>query len=229
MDTLNTISLLVALAGVTGTIAGVAGTVYFGRKSISSQKEIVSLQLKSASLHDELVSLQKRMKRFEWPDVELGVKYLHRVVSDKFSPDCILTISAPGGIVANLFVTHHPEILPIYTAITLKESDSRSLDFATDHHLLTTAKWKILIPDAILRHKEKRILILDGSVITGDAMSYLLDLLKNEGFKRENILAAALVSTEVAIDSRKGPDVYWTSVPDSHYYMPWGHLMGPGY
>ena len=169
------------------------------------------------------------MKRFEWADVEIGVKELHNVISSRFSPDCILTISAPGGIVSNLFVTHHSEILPIYTAITLKESDSRSLDFATDHHLLTTAKWKILIPDAILRHKEKRVLILDGSVITGDAMSYLLRLLEDEGFKRTHLLTAALVSTEVAIESKKGPDVHWASVPDSHYYMPWGHLMGPGY
>lgn len=189
-------------------LAGLVGTIYFGLRS---------------------TRLARRLRRFEWGDVEVGVKHLAKEVSARFEPDIIFTISAPGGIVSNLFVTYRQELTPVYVGITLKKGDSRSLDFATDHYVLATSKWRIAVPEALLRHHDKKILILDGSVVTGDAMTSLVDLLLQRKFVRTNILTAALITTEVACRSEKGPDVYWLRVPDFEIYLPWGHLMGPGY
>lgn len=201
MDLFSIISFAVGLAGL-------AGTVYFGLKS---------------------TRLVRRLRRFEWGDVEVGVKHLAKEVGTRMEPDAILTISAPGGIVSNLFVTHRQELIPVYIGITLKKNDRRSLQFATDYYVLSTSKWRIAIPEALLRSIEKKILILDCSVVTGDAMTSLVNLLAERGFERASILTAALITTEVALRSEKGPDVYWLSVPDFDIYLPWGHLMGPGY
>lgn len=201
MDPITIISFAVG-------IAGLVGTIHFGLKS---------------------TNLQRRLRRFEWGDVEVGVKYLAKEVGDRFKPDLIFTISAPGGIVSNLFVTYRQELTPVYIGITLKKGDSRSLAFATDHFVLSTSKWRIAVPESLLRHHDKKILILDGSVVTGDALTNLVSLLEQRGFQRENILTAALITTEVACRSDKGPDVYWLRVPDFDLYLPWGHMMGPGY
>ena len=200
-------NLITAISFLVG-IAGLAGTIYFGQRS---------------------TNLQRRLRRFEWGDVEVGVKHLAKEVSDRFEPDLIFTISAPGGIVSNLFVTYRQELTPVYIGITLKKDDSRSLAFANDHYVLSTSKWRIAVPEALLRHHDKKILILDGSVVIGDAMTSLVNLLIQRGFERTNILTAALITTEVACRSDKGPDVYWLRVPDFDLYLPWGHLMGPGY
>lgn len=201
MDSLYLISLVIG-------VAGLIGTLYFGLKS---------------------AYLQRKIRRFEWDDVEIGVKHLNKEISSKFNPELILTISAPGAIVTNLFVTHRSEITPVYVGITLHKEDPRSLSFTTDHHIIITSKWRIAVPNALLRHKEKRLLVLDGSVITGDAMGNLLNLLKENGFDRNNLLTASLITTDVALRAGKGPDIYWRSVPDCEIYMPWGHLIGPGY
>jgi hypoxanthine phosphoribosyltransferase len=201
MDVFNIISLAIG-------VAGLFGTLYFGLKS---------------------VYLQRKIRRFEWEDVEVGVRHLNNEISSRFNPELILTISAPGAIVANLFVTHRSKITPVYVGITLHKEDSRSLSFTTDHHIITTSKWRIAVPNALLRHKDKRLLVLDGSVITGDAMSNLLKLLTENGFDRNYVLTASLITTDVALRAGKGPDIYWHNVPDCEIYMPWGHLIGPGY
>ncbi len=60
-------------------------------------------------------------------------------------------------------------------------------------------------------------------------MDNLLKLLKESGFDRNNILTACLITTDVALSADQGPDIYWHNVPDCEVYMPWGHLIGPGY
>ena len=201
MDVLNVVSLAVGFAGLIGTL-------YFGLKSNA---------------------LQRKLRRFEWDDVEDGVRYLNREITKRFDPELILTISAPGAIVTNLFVTHRSKITPVYIGITLQREDPRTLSFTTDHHIIATSKWRIAVPNALLRHREKKLLVLDGSVITGDAMDNILRLLKESGFDRNNILTACLITTDVALRAGKGPDIYWRNVPDCEVYMPWGHLIGPGY
>jgi hypothetical protein len=177
MAYLNVLSLVLGMAGLMGTL-------YFGMKSIY---------------------LQRKIRRFEWDDVEIGVKHLNKEISRRFVPELILTISAPGAIVTNLFVTHRSEITPVYVGITLHKEDPRSLSFTTDHHIITTSKWRIAVPNTLLRHK----------VVNG--------------FDRSNVITASLIPTDVALRAGKGPDVYWRNVPDCEVYMPWGHLIGPGY
>jgi hypoxanthine phosphoribosyltransferase len=201
MDLFNVVSLIVGLVGL-------GGTLYFGLKS---------------------TKLQKRLRRFEWSDVEIGVKYLAKKAKTLPDPDIILTISAPGGIVASLFVIHRPELTPLYSGITLKKDDPRSLALQVDHHILATSKWRIAIPEALLRNKDSRVLVFDDAVVTGDAMSNVLNLLTERGFARAKVTTAALITTDAAIRSEKGPDLYWLNVSDFDVYLPWGHMMGPGY
>jgi hypoxanthine phosphoribosyltransferase len=201
MDAINIISFVIG-------VAGLIGTLYFGLKSNA---------------------LQRKLRRFEWNDVEDGVQHLNKEITKRFDPELILTISAPGAIVTNLFVTHRSTLTSVYIGITLHREDPRTLSFTTDHHIITTSKWRIAVPNALLRHRDKKLLVLDGAVITGDAMDNLLKLLKESGFDRNNILTACLITTDVALRADKEPDIYWRNVPDCEVYMPWGHLIGPGY
>jgi len=204
MDIYKILSIVSSLVG----LVGLGGTVYFGL---------------------EARKLQKRLRRFEWSDVEVGVKQLVRKVKGQLDPDIILTISALGAIVAGLFIVHRPELTPLYSGITLKKADERLASFQVDHHILVTSKWKIAIPEAFLRQKGKKVLVFDDAVVTGDAMSNVLNLLIERGFTRANLVTAALIATDAAIRSEKGPDAYWLKVDNSDLYFPWGNIMGPGY
>ena len=126
--------------------------------------------------------LQRRLRRFEWSDVEIGVKHLVKEVKGRSEIDIILAFSAPGAIVANFFVAQRPELIPIYGGITLRRSDHRLMPLQVDHHVLSTSKWKIAIPESFLRQKDRRVLVIDDAVVTGDAMSNVLNLLVERGF-----------------------------------------------
>lgn len=203
MDTSTIVSIVSIIIGILGTV----GTVYFGMKSLR---------------------LEQRIRRFDWDDISIGIKSLNNKIFHEFRPEIVLSISGPGSIISNLLLAQTSNYAPLYVGISKKVSES--FDCLPNYkHSISTSKWITYIPDELFNFKNRRVLICEDCVLSGDTMSQLVNVLVNNGFRRENILTMSLFVTEVAISSNKGPDIYWYKLPDSEFYLPWGKSLGRGY
>ena len=201
MDWINVVSIVVG-------ILGLIGTLYFGIKSRR---------------------LTEKIRKFDWIDIEAGVKYLNRRVARKFQPDIIVTTSAgSASIVANLFIANTEKFIPFYSGISKKIDDEFTHEPKCKQFYMTS-RWKTYIPDEVFQHKNARVLILDDVTLSGDTLARLIELLVKNGVKRENIFSASLFATDMSITGNRAPDVYWYRISDTHFYFPWGKSTGKGY
>ncbi len=201
MDLITFISIMIG-------ILGIFGTFYFGLKSLY---------------------LQRKIKRYEWKDIEIGIEELSKKIFNNFNPDVLLSLSGPGSIIANLMLTKTAKYIPLYVGISRKINTK---DFSFEPQIsktITTSRWKTYIPDEIFKLINKKIAIIEDTVITGDTLNELVKVLTKNGIKRKNILTVALFATELALSSNKGPNVYWIKLQDSDFYLPWGKSLGKGY
>ncbi|MFE3846179.1 phosphoribosyltransferase family protein [Thermoplasmatota archaeon] len=201
MDIVTYISIIIG-------ILGIIGTFYFGFKS---------------------VYLQQKIKKYDWKDVEIGIEEISNKIFKKFQPDVLLSLSGPGSIVANLMLTKTAKFIPLYVGIS-KKINSKDFTFEPQKmKTITTTRWKTYIPDEIFKLNNKRIVIIEDAVITGDTLNKLVNVLIKNGIKRKNILTISLFTTELAVSSNKGPNIYWIKQKDSDFYLPWGNCLGKGY
>ncbi|MCP4986379.1 MAG: hypothetical protein GY928_10055 [Colwellia sp.] len=202
MNILNIVSILIG-------VAGLGGTVYFGLKA--SQ-------------------LKKEKNTIDWHKAELGVDQISREVESKYKPELILSMSVPGRIVADLFILRNLKILPHYTIYPIPTKDNPEfLKLLPKHFVLETNKRKVAIPEVILKHKSRKLLVIDSAAVSGDTVEGLIGLLVNKGFPRENIFFVSLIATEAAVASKKKPDLYAYMVRDHKYRLPWGNFTNPWY
>ena len=98
-------------------------------------------------------------------------------------------------------------------------------------YYFVTRKWAAYLPQELEQYKDKKILIIEDVVLSGDSLEKELDLVKRCGYKQENIRSAAVFVSTVAVHSNKAPDYYWRQLDDSvSYYYPWSRsIFGKGY
>ncbi|HEX8431801.1 MAG TPA: hypothetical protein VF625_10950 [Longimicrobium sp.] len=190
------------------SVAGVWGTVYYGRKSNK---------------------LEQRLRRFTWEDIGQGVSSLGNTAFRDFEPDLILSLSAPGAIVANLLLLATGRFVPLYLGVSRKTGMPALKGQPASSHVVITNRWIADVPDEVFRDPKRRILICEDCVVTGATLAGVVDLLQKAGYERENIRTIALFTTDLAIQSQCGPDVHWMNVSETKFYLPWGQSLGRGY
>ncbi|HWT05651.1 MAG TPA: hypothetical protein VN224_07830 [Xanthomonadales bacterium] len=183
-------------------VLGLAGTFYYGIRS---------------------TRLQKRLTRFTWNEVEHGINLLCEKVLKEFRPDVVLTISVPGKIISSLMMIRSLHVAIEYSALTLR-SKAHENDVLKDHFMVRTQKFTLAVPKAVAHLKDKKILVVDSAVVTGDLLLEVMTLLREKGVPVENLKSASLIVTDFAIQAGKAPDFYWSSVKDTGYSLPWGNL-----
>ncbi len=183
-------------------VVGLVGTFYYGVKS---------------------TRLEKLLRTFTWDDIDAGIRVLRRKVIRHGEPDTILTLSIPGQIISSLMMIHALSPKREYRSVMF------SLDTEIDESrliVIRTAKFAVGIPSDIVSDATGRLLIVDSAVITGDLLSQTVAALVQAGMPRGRIVTASLLATDFAIESEKGPDIYWQRVRDTSYRLPWGNLSG---
>lgn len=175
----------------------------------------------------------KRNIHLKWEDVQNGVEDLSNKVFKDFSPELIMCSSTgASGIIANLFFLTHDKYIPtifgnhrkIEDGFTIPMEESRSICFET-------SKWKAYLPDELACFSDRRILILEDVVLTGDSLEREKELLRKCNYEPKNIKAAAVYVSQTALNSNKAPDFYHRILKESvRYYYPWGRtIYGKGY
>ena len=213
---LVTFSVLIAAIGIFFTI-------YFGLKNKELEKE-------RSKLEEERSKREKERKTLTWQDSETASIDLSKEIKRDFTPDIIFTPDIRGGTIANMIKTYlcdESSTIPVMVGMLVWRDapDSKSSVpnyFEPFYHICETRKWHAYVPKEISHHKDKKILIIDDFVLTGELGSKLKETLIGEGFKKDSIKFAGVIATESAIEGEKPPDYYWKRINHTVFYFPWG-------
>lgn len=195
--------LLNAILGII-TIISVILTVYYGQKS---------------------ARLEKERNKIDWVDMQLAAKSLAKKLHKaKFIPDIIFTPGVRGATFANLLENElaSNKVIPIFVGTTLAKESKDICESYDEYEKVETTKWVVLIPKCILATIDKKVLIVDDYVMTGDFLQNTITLVLRSGLKKKNIKSMALAITKTTIDADKSPDFYWHITKDPKFLFPWG-------
>jgi hypothetical protein len=166
--------------------------------------------------------LERIRNSLDWKEVECGSLHLLKKAEGVFRPDILLMTSGPGAIIASLAMIQARRFFPVYTAI-LEDKRSESFQCKPKGHIkLSTRKWVIYLPEQLCDETDKRIMIIDDCVISGDVQTAICEFLEHKGFPKNNIFFATLVCSQIAIESNKAPNLYWYVNPHKDLFFPWG-------
>lgn len=190
--------------GIT-TLLGFGATIYYGRKAIK---------------------LENKRKKIEWTDLQSSSNDLgNKLKKDKFSPDLIFTPGLKGATFVNLLQNELKTNTPVYVGVSYWKQENNGVLKEDNFEYIETNKWYVAIPKNLLDQSEKKILIVDDFVMSGDFLDRLKKLLLNAGFKANNIKSMSVVTTSIAVGNLKAPDYYWFETPDLNFYFPWGKAI----
>lgn len=165
--------------------------------------------------------LNRRERDLDWPRFRSAASDLARSVDrSDFMPDIILALSERGAMVAHLVARELRRQVPILTVAYLSRPDP-SVEIP-GYEALHRTKAVIFIPEQLAGLRDRRLLLLDDFVMSGDGLDAIVALLLAQGFKRRDIRSGSVVATKLAIASKKGPDYYGREVRDFDFYFPWG-------
>jgi hypoxanthine phosphoribosyltransferase len=164
--------------------------------------------------------LNKRQRDLDWPRFRNATSDLARSIDRSgFMPDFILSISDRGAIVGNLVARELRRQIPIITVGYLDQADKVSIPgFLT----LCGTKATTFLPEGLRDLKDKKVLLLDDFVMSGDGLLRVKNQPLEYGFAAECIRSGSVVTTKVSIANRKGPDFFAREAWDFDFFFPWG-------
>lgn len=168
--------------------------------------------------------LNRRQRDLDWPRFRSAASDLARAVDrSDFTPDVILALSERGAMAAHLIARELHHQVPIITAGYLNApGDAVELPgFMALHGTKAT----VYLPERINELSDRRVLLVDDFVMSGDGLATAVRTLTEAGHSPERIRTAAVVTTRLAIANRKGPDFRAREAHDFDFYFPWGRAQ----
>ena len=213
MDALNTASLIAGIVGFPLGVVGLVLTIYYARKAERTEAE--------------LKRISGLRKRLDWSEIQTAAGDLKEVMSAAgVVPTIIITPGLAGATFANLFEDALAIRTPVYVGIrhwkTGGTEEVASEHLNENYITVETTKWVVSIPRIPVRADNSQILILDDFVMSGDFLAKFKTALVESGVPVNRIHSAAIVTTQVALHSKKGPDFWWLVTDDDNFYFPWG-------
>ncbi len=170
---------------------------------------------------------ERTFKNLSWEDINNGTKYIWKKLHKlNFKPDFIIAHNPKAGIIAYLlsqFFDYNIFIdvgYAVYNNFVLADSSCEK-----NYTIINTNRWKVFLSKDIqnMPNKEnKKIIIVEDFILSGDFNSQLLKLLIDYGYSKENIIICCIAVTKIAITTEKAPNLYWKIVDDENFYFPWG-------
>ena len=167
---------------------------------------------------------EKQLSTITWEQILIASNEISKSLKgESFSPDFIISPGQKGGIFAQLLMDDLDIVIPIFTGFLIP-SDNRLSESIDEHKYLfcNTTKWNVYISKEVLEYKEKNVLIVDDLVMSGDFLHTIKQRLCTSGFNKKNIRFISIVTTDVAISTKKSPDYYWKKLTADECYFPWG-------
>jgi adenine/guanine phosphoribosyltransferase-like PRPP-binding protein len=135
-------------------------------------------------------------------------------------PDVILALSERGAMVAHLVARELRSQVPIITVAYLsKPDDTVNLP---GYEALRGSKAVTYLPGELGKLNDRKILLLDDFVMSGDGLAGVISALLALGFDSQRIRSGAVVATKLSIANKKGPSYWARETKDFDFYFPWG-------
>jgi len=160
--------------------------------------------------------------RFSWSDIEHGSQLITQKCIKRFKPKALLTFSGSGSVIGNLCLIYSGEYLPMYTVIEYPNDRKKIIEDMSGFAKFEYSKWVLFVPEAFMTHKNDRVVLIHDCTISGVGLNFIVQKLVESGFDRNNIMTAALISTQASIDARLAPDCYSYQIENNVFYFPWG-------
>lgn len=197
-------------------------TIYYGRKAVKSEVAREQLEKVKNELQKSKDELEKSRKKLDWTDLQSCANDMGLRLKKEFVPELIFTPSLRGATFANLIVNEFDKNIPVIVGISSWKEDDDVLEQLPNHETIKTTKWFVHVPGLITDFKDKKVLVVDDFVISGDFLLSIKKLLLRLGFQEDNIRTLSIVTTKVAEETFKAPDYYWYPINDTNFYFPWG-------
>lgn len=164
--------------------------------------------------------LNRRQRDLDWPRFRNAASDLARSIDRSgFMPDFILSISDRGAIVGNLVARELRRQIPIITVGYLDQTEAFPIPgFLTLHGTKATT----FLPEGLKDLRDKRVLLLDDFVMSGDGMQRVKSQLLEYGFAADCIRSGSVVATKISTANSKGPDFFAREARDIDFFFPWG-------
>lgn len=188
-------------------------------KILSVFELILSLIGLPSAVYFIVIALKHR-KHISWRRVEKGTRYLAKEV-EAINPDIIVTFSGRGSIAANLVLSQLKNKYPLYTCLLKDTMHYENFLFPEEWIQFTTPKWICYVPEAILKYKDKQILIIDDITRSGKTIDKLTDVLISNEIPAQNIHSMAFVADFQIMKDMQIPQVSWKQVNTDEYSLPW--------
>lgn len=166
-------------------------------------------------------AMSRSRYRYEWSDIQNGVRELMREVERSgFRADFIMHSAGSPGIIANLGAIMTRQWLPIYEWMV--EDPHHPWEHSPPGYtLLESTRWRIYLPDCVSAlPASSNVLILDSTYLTGSTVAVVKSHLQSLGFA--NIKYACLLQVDQAIEPRVPADFHYFENPTNEWYWPWG-------
>ncbi len=169
---------------------------------------------------------KRKNKSIKWDDLQIAITHMYKKIKEEFVPDILFIPNEKGGVLANLIKKNLKLCTPCIFGIGVSKKYTKykiNNNLIDDYYIFETTKWIAYLPKILKKYKDKKLLVIDDFVMTGDfAFELKKKLVHDIGFDESNIKIMSLATTQIAIDSQKGPDYYWKSFDSSKVYLPWG-------
>jgi hypoxanthine phosphoribosyltransferase len=189
-------------------VIGIVLTFYFGRKTLKLEKEKITL---------------------DWEDVEIATTDLSSSIKEKFKPDIIFIPDMKDGTIGHMiksYLSTESFTIPIMVGILVWKNVPEKSEIPEfikpSYDNCETKKWRAYIPKEIIKYKEKKVLIIDDYVLSGDFAGELRQWFRTNGFEENNIKFASIITTSVANADANAPDFFWKETETLNFYFPWG-------
>jgi hypoxanthine phosphoribosyltransferase len=169
--------------------------------------------------------LRKQKHRLSWDDMEVGINQLFKEIEKDYKPEIVICLSERGTAIVTMGFAVFGRNLPIFTAFW-QDPNKEMMDLSNMGFIeLNSRGRKFFLPEVVLNFKDKKLLVIDDWAFSGQAMTYMYNVLKNNGVSDENIRCAALVVTPPAKSVLKPANskfYHYYEFPDNDFYFPWG-------
>jgi hypoxanthine phosphoribosyltransferase len=192
---------IITWSGWVLAILGLAGTIYYGRKSERSQL---------------------RLQSVEWKEIEAAASFLAQRLSKFDPPALFLATDSRGGIIARLIGEKIGTDVPILIGVS-REITSKDVELPwTGYIRINTHRWAYLLPASIDDFKSKRIAIIDDVTFTGETIHEVKRKLKDLGY--DDIVTGTVLASEISIKQNLSPDYFWATTTHAEIAFPWGRM-----
>lgn len=196
-------------------------TILFGLITVTSILLAIYYQRNNKQLLQKNFKLHKERYSYSFGDIQQGVLDLGITLEKEgFTPDIILTVTGSGAIVSSLYMKLFRKRVPFYL-IMIEDMNDPWKYTPQGYDTYKVTRWRIHIPKSILKvNKDKKILILDSTFVTGSTIKKVIEHLKDNGLN--NIKFACLLRIKPTTELMFNPDYCYFENPTPEFYYPWG-------